>query len=149
MSTCYYYQVKCFWKWFVCLSLGAYWLQLMPDGVRGLMLSVMMSALISSLTSVFNSISTIFTIDVWQRLRKKPSDMELMLVGRVAVMVLIVISILSIPVVRNVSGLGYFFPFFFFFFFLSSCCSELLVCFLLLFGWMGLLRFCCCMRIYC
>ena len=108
------------------------------------MLSVMMSALISSLTSVFNSISTIFTIDVWQRLRKNPSDMELMLVGRVAVMVLIVISIISIPIVRNVSGLGFLFFCFCCFLFFSpvvvlSCCLFCLfvVCFLLLFGWMG------------
>ena len=96
----------------------------MPVGVRGLMLSVMMSALISSLTSVFSSISTIFTIDVWQRLRKNPSDMELMLVGRVAVMVLIVISILSIPVIRNVSDLGVFF-----FFFFSSSVFVVVFCF--------------------
>ena len=76
----------------------------MPAGVRGLMLAVMMSALISSLTSVFNSISTIFTIDVWKRVRKNASDIELMLVGRMAVLALIVISIVWIPVVKNVGS---------------------------------------------
>ena len=46
------------------------------------MLAVMMSALISSLTSIFNSSSTIFTMDIWRRIRKDASDAELMIVGR-------------------------------------------------------------------
>ena len=46
------------------------------------MLAVMLSALMSSLTSIFNSSSTIFTMDIWIKLRKKASDIELMIVGR-------------------------------------------------------------------
>jgi len=38
----------------------------------------------SSLTSVFNSSSTIFTVDVWLRLRSRASDVEIMIVGRSA-----------------------------------------------------------------
>ena len=56
--------------------------KLMPDGLRGLMLAVMMAALMSSLTSIFNSSSTIFTVDIWRRIRKNSSDAELMIVGR-------------------------------------------------------------------
>ena len=48
----------------------------------GLMLAVMMSALISSLTSIFNSSSTILTMDIWRRFRKHASEIELMIVGR-------------------------------------------------------------------
>lgn len=51
-------------------------------GVRGLMIAVIMAALMSSLTSIFNSSSTLFTIDVWQRFRKKATERELMVVGR-------------------------------------------------------------------
>ncbi|XP_070207628.1 sodium/glucose cotransporter 4-like [Littorina saxatilis] len=75
--------------------------RLMPNGVRGLMMATMMSALISSLTSIFNSTSTIFTIDIWHRVRRGASDVELMLVGRLAVLVLIVVSIIWVPVVRE------------------------------------------------
>lgn len=57
-------------------------LQLMPAGLRGMMLAVVMSALISSLTSIFNSSSTLFTMDIWRRFRKHASDIELMIVGR-------------------------------------------------------------------
>lgn len=57
-------------------------IRLMPDGARGLMLAVMMSALMSSLSSVFNSSSTIFTMDIWVKIRKQCTDTELMIVGR-------------------------------------------------------------------
>ena len=56
--------------------------RLLPAGARGLMLAVIMSALMSSLTSVFNSSSTVFTVDVWLRLRPRATDVEIMVVGR-------------------------------------------------------------------
>lgn len=80
-------------------------IEVMPAGLRGLMLSVMMSALISSLTSIFNSTSTIFTIDIYKRIRTHANDVELMIVGRLCVLVLVGISIAWIPVVQNVSEL--------------------------------------------
>ena len=46
------------------------------------MLSVMLAALMSDLTSIFNSASTLFTMDIYTRIRKKPSNRELMIVGR-------------------------------------------------------------------
>ncbi|CAH1801179.1 unnamed protein product [Owenia fusiformis] len=80
-------------------------IRLMPNFVRGLMLAVMMSALMSSLTSIFNSSSTIFTMDVWTRIRKQASETELMIVGRVFVLFLVAIGIVWIPIVQNFSEL--------------------------------------------
>uniref|UniRef100_A0A8B9TCJ3 Sodium/glucose cotransporter 5 n=1 Tax=Anas platyrhynchos TaxID=8839 RepID=A0A8B9TCJ3_ANAPL len=57
--------------------------ELMPSGLRGLMIAVMMAALMSSLTSIFNSSSTLFTMDIWRRLRPGAGEKELLLVGRV------------------------------------------------------------------
>ncbi|KAI4549590.1 hypothetical protein MG293_001920 [Ovis ammon polii] len=57
---------------------------LMPVGLRGLMIAVIMAALMSSLTSIFNSSSTLFAIDVWQRFRRNATEQELMVVGRCA-----------------------------------------------------------------
>lgn len=57
-------------------------LTLMPEGARGLMIAVMLSALMSSLTSIFNSSSTLFTMDIWVRFRRNASEMELLVVGR-------------------------------------------------------------------
>lgn len=76
-------------------------MELMPVGLRGLMIAVIMAALMSSLTSIFNSSSTLFTIDVWQRFRKKATERELMVVGRVFVVLLVVISILWIPIIQS------------------------------------------------
>ncbi|EDO44833.1 predicted protein, partial [Nematostella vectensis] len=79
-------------------------LKIMPTGLRGLMMAVMMAALMSDLTSIFNSASTLFTIDVYGRIRSKASVRELMIVGRVMVAVMTGIGILWIPVVQNVQG---------------------------------------------
>lgn len=49
---------------------------------RGMMLAVMLAALMSSLTSIFNSSSTVFAMDVWIHFRKKASELEIMIVGR-------------------------------------------------------------------
>ena len=46
------------------------------------MMAVMVAALTSSLTSIFNSASTIFTMDLWNHLRPRASEKELMIVGR-------------------------------------------------------------------
>ncbi|XP_020851287.1 sodium/myo-inositol cotransporter 2 [Phascolarctos cinereus] len=79
-------------------------LELLPIGLRGLMMSVMVAALMSSLTSIFNSSSTIFTMDLWLHFRPKSSEWELMIVGRVFVLMLVVVSILWIPLVQASQG---------------------------------------------
>ena len=65
--------------------------------MKGLLVAVMLSALMSSLASAFNSSSTMFTLDLWVKIRKIPVDwrmnkltaqqkrrneFEIMLVGR-------------------------------------------------------------------
>ncbi|XP_039080583.1 sodium/glucose cotransporter 4 [Hyaena hyaena] len=74
---------------------------LMPVGLRGLMIAVILAALMSSLTSIFNSSSTLFAIDVWQRFRRKATEQELMVVGRLFVVFLVAISILWIPIIQS------------------------------------------------
>ncbi|XP_072546839.1 sodium/glucose cotransporter 2 isoform X3 [Salminus brasiliensis] len=72
----------------------------MPNGLRGLMLAVMLAALMSSLASIFNSSSTLFTMDIWTRIRPQARDRELLIVGRVWVLCIVAISICWIPVVQ-------------------------------------------------
>ncbi|CAM2103233.1 sodium/glucose cotransporter 1-like [Caretta caretta] len=74
---------------------------LMPNGLRGLMLSVMLASLMSSLTSIFNSASTLFTMDIYTKIRSRASERELMLAGRLFILALIGISIAWIPVVQS------------------------------------------------
>ncbi|BHF64566.1 hypothetical protein SprV_0200757100 [Sparganum proliferum] len=75
-------------------------LNILPSGARGLMLAVMMASLVSSLTSIFNSSSTIFTVDIWKLIRPNCKDAEVMIVGRVCVIVLVGVSIAWIPIVQ-------------------------------------------------
>ncbi|KAM9281007.1 sodium/glucose cotransporter 1 isoform 2-T2 [Morus bassanus] len=75
--------------------------RILYTGLRGLMLSVMLASLMSSLTSIFNSASTLFTMDIYTKIRKRPSEKELMLAGRAFMLVLIGISIAWVPVVQS------------------------------------------------
>ena len=45
-------------------------------------MAVMIAALMSDLDSVFNSASTLFTIDIYQKFRKRATERERMVVGR-------------------------------------------------------------------
>ncbi|KAK6194724.1 hypothetical protein SNE40_000302 [Patella caerulea] len=78
--------------------------EILPAGFRGLMLACMLSALMSTLTSVFNSSSSMFTLDLWTRFRTKASERELMIVGRVFIVLLVVISILWVPILQANQG---------------------------------------------
>ncbi|XP_046722180.1 sodium/myo-inositol cotransporter 2 isoform X1 [Silurus meridionalis] len=79
-------------------------MELLPSGLRGLMMAVMIAALMSSLTSIFNSSSTLFTMDLWRYFRRGAPEWELMIVGRVFVLVLVVVSVLWIPLVQSSQG---------------------------------------------
>uniref|UniRef100_A0A4X1T560 Sodium/glucose cotransporter 2 n=1 Tax=Sus scrofa TaxID=9823 RepID=A0A4X1T560_PIG len=78
--------------------------KLMPNGLRGLMLAVMLAALMSSLASIFNSSSTLFTMDIYTRLRPRAGDRELLLVGRLWVVFIVAVSMAWIPVVQAAQG---------------------------------------------
>ncbi|XP_037666152.1 sodium/glucose cotransporter 5 isoform X3 [Choloepus didactylus] len=79
-------------------------LELMPVGLRGLLVAVLMAALMSSLTSIFNSSSTLFTMDVWRRLRPRAGERELLLVGRLVIVALVGVSVAWIPVLQGSNG---------------------------------------------
>ncbi|KAM6448302.1 sodium/myo-inositol cotransporter [Liasis olivaceus] len=80
-------------------------MNLVPVGLRGLMMAVMIAALMSDLDSIFNSASTIFTLDVYKLLiRKNASSRELMIVGRVFVAFMVAISIAWVPIIVEMQG---------------------------------------------
>lgn len=79
-------------------------MSVMPVGLRGLMMAVMIAALMSDLDSIFNSASTIFTLDIYKMLRKQVSPRELVIVGRLFVVVMVIISIAWVPVIIEMQG---------------------------------------------
>ncbi|XP_038657538.1 sodium/myo-inositol cotransporter-like isoform X1 [Scyliorhinus canicula] len=79
-------------------------LGILPAGLRGLMMAVMIAALMSDLDSIFNSASTIFTLDIYKHLRKAANSRELMIVGRLFVFFMVAVSIAWVPVIVEMQG---------------------------------------------
>ena len=79
---------------------------LLPAGLRGIVVAGLISALMSSLASLFNSCATLFTIDIYEKLRPGKSETHLVAVGRVATGVVVVFGILWIPIMPMVSQGG-------------------------------------------
>ena len=80
---------------------------LMPVGLKGLLAGGLLAALMSSLASVFNSCSTLFTMDIYRKIKPATSQKGLVTVGRVATAVVVVLGILWIPVMNGISGVLY------------------------------------------
>lgn len=82
-------------------------MQKMPSGLRGLVGAGLLAALMSSLASVFNSCSTLFTVDVYQKLYPDAPQKKLLRVGRIATSIVVVLGIFWIPIMQNISGTLY------------------------------------------
>ena len=79
----------------------------MPAGLRGLVAAGLMAALMSSLASVFNSCSTLFTVDIYKKLKPNESEAKLLRIGRIATAVVVMLGIAWIPIMQNISGVLY------------------------------------------
>jgi len=77
---------------------------LLPVGLKGLVAGGLMAALMSSLASVFNSCSTLFTIDIYKKLRPLKTEMELLKIGKIATTFIVILGILWIPVMEKIGG---------------------------------------------
>ena len=76
---------------------------LLPIGLRGLVLAGMLSALMSALASLFNSTATLFTVDFYKRLRPQSSERHLVRVGRIATAAVVVVGMIWIPIMQSMS----------------------------------------------
>ncbi len=77
---------------------------LLPGGLKGLVIAGFLAALMSSLSSVFNSCATLFTIDIYKRLHPRAGERHLVVVGQIAVAALVVLGLLWIPFIQVISG---------------------------------------------
>lgn len=120
----------------------------LPTGIRGIVVAGLLSALMSSLAGVFNACSTLFTMDLYSKFQPSASEHQLVKIGRTATMVMVLIGLAWIPVIRGSKGLydylqsvqGYLAPPIFVVFFLGifwkrlnakGCLSALIVGFAL------------------
>ena len=78
--------------------------RLMPAGLQGVMVAALLAALMSSLSAVFNSSSTIFTMDFYKKLRPAASERQLVNVGRVATAIMVVLGLAWIPFMDRINS---------------------------------------------
>ncbi len=77
--------------------------QFVPTGLQGLVLAALSAAIVSSLASMLNSTSTIFTMDIYRAyINKDASDRQTVKVGRIAVLVSLVIAVMVAPSLGSV-----------------------------------------------
>ncbi|MDH3497100.1 MAG: sodium:solute symporter [Gemmatimonadota bacterium] len=77
---------------------------LLPIGVRGLVVAGLLAALMSSLSAVFNSTSTLITIDIYKKLKPAASERRLVLVGQLTTGLLVIFGLAWIPFMKLISG---------------------------------------------
>jgi SSS family solute:Na+ symporter len=77
---------------------------LLPMGMRGLVAGGLLAALMSSLAAVFNSCSTLFTMDIYKKFKPDTPEKKLVVVGRIATGVVVILGILWIPFMKLISG---------------------------------------------
>jgi SSS family solute:Na+ symporter len=70
---------------------------LLPSGLFGIMAAALMAALMGNLASAANSISTLFSYDLWQRFRPRTPEDKLVFVGRTATLVSFIVGIALVP----------------------------------------------------
>src|SRR5215475_403784 len=79
-------------------------LNLLPTGLVGLMIAALLAALMGGMASVFNSTSTLVTLDFYKKLKPDASERQLVLIGRLATGVMVLLGIAWVPFITRISG---------------------------------------------
>jgi SSS family solute:Na+ symporter len=78
--------------------------QIMPVGLRGLLAGGLLAALMSSLASVYNACSTLYTIDIYKKNHSEASEKKLVRVGRISTAVIVLLGMAWIPLMGRISS---------------------------------------------
>jgi SSS family solute:Na+ symporter len=77
---------------------------LLPAGLVGLMIAALLAALMGAMSAVFNSASTMVTLDFYQKVRPAASERELVNFGRIATGAMVVLGLLWVPFIHLLSS---------------------------------------------
>jgi SSS family solute:Na+ symporter len=77
----------------------------LPIGIRGVVVAGLLAALMSSHAGVFNACATLFTIDLYTKFHPHASERQLVKIGRIATAVMVLIGMMWIPIIRGSRGL--------------------------------------------
>ncbi len=75
--------------------------RLLPSGLTGVMAAALIAALMSTVSGALNSISTLFSYDLWRRLRPETPDHQLVTIGRIAAVVAMLAAIALVPLLSR------------------------------------------------
>ncbi len=76
---------------------------LLPSGLKGIVVAGLLAALMSSLSAMFNSTSTLLTLDIFKRLRPDVNDAAMVRFGRITTGAMVVLGLLWIPFIGLLS----------------------------------------------
>jgi solute:Na+ symporter, SSS family len=79
-------------------------INLLPTGLVGLMIAALLAALMGAMSSVFNSASTMVTLDFYKKFRPAASEKQLVLFGQAATGVMVVLGLLWVPFIHLLSA---------------------------------------------
>src|SRR3954469_11438115 len=79
-------------------------INLLPAGLVGVMIAALMAALMGAMSSVFNSASTLVTLDFYKKISPHASERQLVNFGRAATGVLVLLGVLWVPFIRLISS---------------------------------------------
>jgi SSS family solute:Na+ symporter len=81
--------------------------ELLPIGLKGVVVGGLLAALMSSLASLFNSSAALFTVDFYKKYKPQSSEKHLVYVGRMATIVIVALGIAWIPVMKGIGKVLY------------------------------------------
>ena len=74
-------------------------MNLLPAGLRGLIVAALLAALMGTIAGALNSIATLFAFDLYKRFKPDTTEKKLVYIGRVATIVGVILAILWSPVI--------------------------------------------------
>ncbi|MBA3296039.1 MAG: sodium/solute symporter [Acidobacteria bacterium] len=79
-------------------------INLLPAGLVGVMIAALMAALMGAMSSVFNSASTLVTLDFYKKIKPDADERQLVNFGRAATGILVLLGVLWVPFIRLISS---------------------------------------------
>src|SRR5215467_6262023 len=79
-------------------------LNLLPTGLVGLVMAALLAAVMGAMSSVFNSASTLVTLDFYKKVRPEASENQLVNFGRIATGVMVLLGLLWVPFIHLISS---------------------------------------------
>ena len=79
-------------------------LNLLPKGLIGVVLAALLAAVMGAMASVFNSASTLFTLDFYKKINPNASEGSLVTMGRIATAGMVLLGLLWVPFIHLISS---------------------------------------------